>query len=74
MGQFTTDFLVAKSTVVTGAGTVFNISGNYYEYNQARTPQEADALALISDWGIVLQDLNTSFVPALKKLAACSKV
>ena len=69
MGSFHTDFLTATSTPLTGAGTILNILGNYYEFNQSKTPQQADALAIMQDWGMVSQDFRDSLHLGLKELS-----
>lgn len=69
MGSFHTDFLTATSTPLTGAGTIWNILGNYYEYNQSNTPQQADALAIMQDWGMVSQDFRGALSLGLKELS-----
>ena len=69
MGQFYTDFLTASSTALTGAGTVCGIAGNYYEFNRSSTPQQADAKAILQDWGMVFQDVESSWLHSLKGLS-----
>ncbi len=69
MGSLQTDFLTAPSTPLTGIGTILNIRGNYYEYNESVTPQQADAWAISQDWGMVFQDLNRASITGLKELA-----
>ena len=54
-----TDFLFSNPTSLQGAGTVFNIAGNYYDYNYSETPAEADRRALQNDWGMVGKDFRT---------------
>jgi len=38
-------------------GTCLNIAGTNYSYNVSDTPQEADALAIQSDWEVIGKDL-----------------
>ena len=68
MGKFRTDFLTAKSTVITGLGTILNVPGNFYEYNMSRTPKEANLLALKEDWGVIGQDLNEAFTLSINEV------
>ncbi len=57
-GNLKTDFLTAASTFVIGMGSVLNIGGNHFAYNKATTPEEADRIALESDWAMVGQDIR----------------
>jgi hypothetical protein len=58
MNRLQTDFLCARMTPLTGAGTLMAIFGNYYEYNRSQTENEADGLAIFSDWSNVGADLQ----------------
>ena len=55
--MYQTDFLTANSFVI-GMGSVFNLAGNYFEYNYSRTPEEADEIAIASDWQIIGEDIK----------------
>jgi hypothetical protein len=55
-----TDFLVPTSSFLTGFGSVLNIGGDYFSYNYADSEEEADKVALESDWLIVGRDLRES--------------
>lgn len=52
-----TDFLVPTSGYVVGAGSIFNLSGNYFDYRTSDNPAEADRLAINSDWQNIGQDI-----------------
>ena len=54
----TTDFLVSSSSFFTGAGTVINLAGNFFDYNESLTPEQADTLALWNDWAMIGQDMQ----------------
>ncbi len=56
--KFRTDFLYPKNSPLIGAGSIFNIAGNYFDFNYSNTPEEADAKAIANDWGVVGQDLK----------------
>jgi hypothetical protein len=58
MIPISTDFLVARSSVATGMGTVLNLGGSYYTYNSSSTPEEADAKAFYADWAMIGNDLR----------------
>lgn len=56
--RFSTGFLYATPSFITGAGTVLNLAGNYYEYNISDTELQADFRALANDFGVVGNDLR----------------
>jgi len=43
-----------------GSHRGLDLFGQFDDYNSTKTPSEADALALFSDWVIVGQDLMTA--------------
>ena len=63
-----TDFLTATPSFLTGMGSVLNVAGNYPEFNVSDSPDEADALALESDWKMVGQDFYDVLGEFCKKL------
>jgi len=54
-----TDFLFASPSFLTGAGRVMDLGAVLEQdsYNFSTTPEEADALAIASDWQVVGQNL-----------------
>jgi hypothetical protein len=57
-GNLKTDFLTATSTFVIGMGSVLNLGGNHFSYNGSASPEEADQVAIASDWAIIGQDVR----------------
>jgi hypothetical protein len=57
---FHTDFLFPDTGFWTGAGSVFNVSGNYFDFAVSKNESDADRKALSSDWGMVGQDIICS--------------
>ncbi len=53
-----TDFLFTTPSYLTGAATVFNLNGNFYEYNSCESGEEADEIAIANDFMIVGNDLK----------------
>ena len=51
------DFLFAQPSFASGAARVFDLFGQFDEYNRSETPEEADAKAIASDWMVVGQDI-----------------
>jgi hypothetical protein len=60
---FRSDYLFSDMNFIIGMGSILNITGNYYHYNESDTPEESDFKAISSDWGAVGKDLKF----ALKK-------
>ncbi len=55
--KYRTDFLFPRTNMLIGAGSIFNLAGNYFEFNTSKTEQEADFKALENDWGVIGMDL-----------------
>lgn len=53
-----TDFLFPSPSFLIGAGSIFNIGGNYFEYNLSETDLQADLRALIADWLTIKKDFE----------------
>ncbi len=56
--NFKTDFLTVTSTFLIGMGSVLNIGGDHFPYKRSATPEDADSIALESDWAIIGQDIR----------------
>jgi len=57
MSQFAT-LLVATPSFLGGAATLIDLGSTGIQYNTSRTPLEADAIALGSDWAAVSSDFQ----------------
>lgn len=55
-----TDFLFTTPSFLTGAGTVINLAGTFYDFNGASTPDMADRFAIEADFNIVGDDLKAA--------------
>jgi hypothetical protein len=66
MNKAKTDFLYATPSFLTGAATVFAVSGFSPTFNRSNTELEADSRAIYSDWSLVGQDIATA-VSALER-------
>lgn len=55
-----TDFLTSTTSFKIGAGSIFNLAGNYFEFNASPSEAEADLRALRCDWEMVGRDLNSA--------------
>lgn len=56
--RFTTGILYSTSSFLSGAATVINLGGNYYNFNASVTEIEADTQALANDFNVIGQDFN----------------
>ena len=52
-----TGLLYPNSDFITGFASVFNLTGNFYDLNSCKTPEEADIKAIRHDWTMVGQDI-----------------
>ncbi len=66
--KYRSDFLFATPSFLIGAGSVFNIAGNYFDFNYSSSEKEADAKAIRSDWGVVGGDIESAVTEIVKKL------
>lgn len=55
--RFTTGFLFSTPSFLSGAGSVINLAGNFYEYNSCDTGFEADEMAIENDFRMIGQDI-----------------
>lgn len=57
-----TDFLFAQAGFLIGAGSVFNLAGNYFPFEYSASGEQADTKALASDWNMVGLDLEQALL------------
>ena len=55
-----TDFLFTTPSFLTGAGSVINLAGSFYDFNSSLSSDVADRLAIKMDFNIVGDDLKMS--------------
>jgi len=55
--RYSTDFLFSTPSFLSGAGTVINIAGNFYDFNSSISGFEADRKALDNDFRMIGQDI-----------------
>lgn len=56
--RFNTGFLFSTPGFLSGAGTVINIAGNFYEFNYSDSDIDADRIALENDFNMIGQDIS----------------
>ncbi|MBI4827474.1 MAG: hypothetical protein HY804_01465 [Nitrospinae bacterium] len=69
-----TDYLYAHPSFLGGMARVLDIFGVFTAYNYSRSPQEADARAIHSDWLAVGKDLDAAMADAeVREEEACTR-
>ena len=58
--KYTSGFLFSTPSFLTGAGTVINLAGNYYNFNYSDSNGDADRLAIEDDFRMIGQDIFTA--------------
>lgn len=56
--RYSTDFLFSTPSFLSGAGTVMNLAGNFYEFNSSESGFEADEKAIQNDFRMIGQDFS----------------
>lgn len=64
--RYRTDFLFSLPSFLVGAGSVLNIAGNYFDFSSS--DKDADTKAILSDWGVVGQDIQQALEELEKEL------
>jgi hypothetical protein len=60
MNNFDSIFLAASPSALEGAARILDFGDTLTEFNSSSTPEEADLLAVSSDWQAVGEDLQRS--------------
>jgi hypothetical protein len=55
--KYKTNILFNRPGFIDGVASIFNISGNYFEFNYSEAGEEADRKAIESDWGVIGNDI-----------------
>lgn len=55
--RYITGFLFSTPSFLSGAGTVINLAGNFYEFNSSDSGFEADEKAIENDFRMIGQDI-----------------
>lgn len=56
--KYRTDFLFTRPNFLVGVGSVLNIAGNYFDFKYSSSDKEADTKAILSDWGVIGEDIQ----------------
>jgi hypothetical protein len=55
--RYISDFLFSTPNFLSGAGTVMNLAGDYYKFNDSKSELEADSRAIRNDFNMIGQDI-----------------
>ena len=58
--KYITNYLLPKNNLLVGMGSVFNVAGNYFDYNYSKTGKQSDFTAIMSDWKNIGDDIRKS--------------
>ena len=58
--NYKTDFLFAKSSFVIGMGSLMGVFSEYYTFNTSESEEEADQMAMESDFAVAGKDLYSA--------------
>lgn len=64
------DLLYARPSFAEGMARAFDLGTTLEEYNQSLSAEQADYLALRSDWNAVLADLHSAYEAAVQESVA----
>ena len=56
--RYKTSLLFPKHSFLTGLGSIFNVFGNYSDFNYSKSTDDVDSQAIANDWNMVGQDLK----------------
>ncbi len=65
--RYRTSHICPRNSFWTGLGSIFNIFGNYYDFNYSKSEIDADAKAIANDWNMVGQDMKDVLKQHAKK-------
>ncbi len=56
--RYRTNILFHRPSFIDGIGSIFNLAGNYFEFNYYGSSEDADRKAIESDWDMVGNDIK----------------
>lgn len=65
--QLDTGFLFSTPSYLSGAANIFNLGGNFYDYNISASEEEADCKAIQNDFNMVGKDLENASMEVMNK-------
>jgi hypothetical protein len=55
--KYKTNILFPRASALQGIGSIFNVAGNYFDFNYSKSGEEADQKAIEDDWGVIGDDI-----------------
>jgi len=71
--HYKSNLLFPRTSMLMGIGSIFNISGNYFEFDYSKSEKEADIKAIENDWGVIGNDILEAISTSQKSLAKNQK-
>jgi len=68
MNKIKSDFLFAQPSLASGAARIFDLWGQFDDYNRSDSTSEADGKAIAADWLVVGQDLSDAIEQSKSQL------
>ena len=65
MGTFS-DLLFARPSFLEGVARLLDLGGTLNEYNESNSPEDADLVALRSDWEALGQDYRSALTSVIR--------
>ena len=65
--RYKTSLFFIRPTFFHGVGSIFNIAGNYFEFDYSSIGEETDKRAIENDWGVVGNDIRSVTNKSSKK-------
>ena len=56
--RYRTNILFPRPSFLNGVGSIFNIAGNYFEFDYSNSAEEANRKAIENDWGVIGNDIR----------------
>lgn len=66
--RYKTNILFHRPSFIDGIGSIFNLAGNYFEFNYSKSSEEADRKAIESDWNMIGNDIEKATKELKKEL------
>ena len=63
-------FLYARPSFLLGIASLLDFGNTLFEYNYSNTPEQADFIALQSDWIVVGEDLRAAMEASRRELVS----
>lgn len=66
--RYKTNVLFHRPSFIDGIGSIFNLAGNYFEFNYSKSSEESDRKAIESDWDMIGNDIKKATKKSKKEL------